>query len=447
MAVALAVVVAGVGLVAWITGDDDDLDSVAVGDGQSIVAGPERTATTAGLQAFVTGSDRPDGGPGVVTADPTVTGSTATGGDGDVDPSTTGSTSTSTSTSTSASTSASTPSSSRSGPTTTRSTTGSTARPTNQPTTTRPTTQTSTTQAPTTRATTDQPTTSRAPTTARPTTTTPTTTASTTTTRPTTTTTRATTTTGGGDDDPGSGTVVWEDTFDRLDPSTWRLEHSTYGDGNNELQCYQPDNVAVRDGKLVLSARTETVTCPGGSTRQVSSGMVRSRGVTFSPGQAIEFRVKLTPADPDDQGGLWPAVWSSSWAGSWPLGGELDYLEVMTAEDPTRAMFSMHYAGPDGSHALQNRGVRGGVDFSEQWHTIRFDYGEGGRLRWYLDGVLGFSVDAADTRQGYPAPFDQAIGEIKINLALGGRPGPLAAGAVGSTGATFEVDYIRIIQL
>ena len=246
---------------------------------------------------------------------------------------------------------------------------------------------------------------------------------------------------------PPAGTVIWEDHFDRLDTSTWSLEHSTYGDGNRELQCYRPENVSVRDGALVLAARTETAVCPGGSVREVSSGMVRSQGVDFSPGQAIEFRVKLTPADPDDQGGLWPAVWASSWAGSWPRGGELDWLEVMTAEDPTRAMFSLHYAGPDGRHRLQNRGVSGGEDFSAAWHTVRFDYGLDGRLRWYLDGRLAFAVDGADTLQGYPAPFDRTIGEIKINLALGGTPGPLAPGAVGTTGATFAVDYIRILQL
>jgi hypothetical protein len=246
---------------------------------------------------------------------------------------------------------------------------------------------------------------------------------------------------------PPAGTVIWEDRFDTFDTTVWRVEHSTYGDGNGELQCYRPDNVAVSGGNLVLAARTETVVCPNGQTRRVSSGMVRSRGVSFTPGQAIEFRVKLTPADHDDQGGLWPAVWASSWAGSWPSGGELDWLEVMTAEDPTRAMFSLHHADPTGAHRLQNRGVAGPRDFSAAWHTVRFDYGHGGRLRWYLDGALAFSVDGADTLQGYPAPFDQTIGEIKVNLALGGSPGPLAPGALGATGATFAVDYIRIIQL
>jgi hypothetical protein len=175
--------------------------------------------------------------------------------------------------------------------------------------------------------------------------------------------------------------------------------------------------------------------------------MVRSRGLTFSPGQAIEFRVKLTPDNPNDQGGLWPAVWASSWAGSWPYGGELDWLEVMTAEDPSRSMFSMHYADRSGSHELQNKAVPMGAYFSDGWHTVRFDYGYGGRLTWYLDGRQVFAVNAAQTSQGYPAPFDQTIREIKINLALGGTPGPLAPGALGSSGATFEVDYIKVFNL
>ncbi len=276
------------------------------------------------------------------------------------------------------------------------------------------------------------------PTTSTPTTSAPTTSIPTTTSIPSTSTTR-----------PPSGQVVWQDNFDQLNAGTWSREHSTYGDGNNELQCYRPENVSVRNGKLVLKAVTETYTCPGGDTRQVTSGMIRSSGVTFSPGQSLEFRVKLTPNDPTDQGGLWPAVWSSGWGGGgWPAGGELDYIEVMTAEDPNRVMSSMHYSGLDGSHEHQNRGAYLGKNFSADWHVIRFDYGRNGVLVWWLDGQESFRVESAATMQGYPAPFDQQIGEIKINLALGGRPGPLAPGALGtgSSGATFEVDYIRIIQ-
>lgn len=203
----------------------------------------------------------------------------------------------------------------------------------------------------------------------------------------------------------------------------------------------------MANGRLILTARHETYACPGAGTRTVTSGMVRSRGLTFSPGQGIEFRVKLTPADPDDQAGLWPAVWASSWAGPWPRGGEMDWLEVMTAENPRRSMHSIHYADSSGGHALQNRGAYLDGYFSDHWHTVRFDYGHGGHLRWYLDGKQVFAVTGANTLQGYPAPFDQTVGEIKINLAIGGTPGALSWGALGTTGATFEIDYIRVFDL
>jgi len=241
---------------------------------------------------------------------------------------------------------------------------------------------------------------------------------------------------------------VWVDDFDVFDGSRWVVEHSTYGDGNGELQCYRPENVSVSGGRLVLRAVSETYTCPNGSTRLVTSGMVRSRGVSFGPGQAIEFRVKLSPGDEANQGGLWPAVWSSGWAGGgWPAGGELDFLEVMTANDARRSVFSVHYAKPGGSHGVTNRGVIGSDNFSVGWHTIRFEYGRGGVLRWYLDGALVHTVTSLDTLQGYPAPFDQATNQIKINLAVGGRPGPLDPRALGPNGATFEIDYIQLSSL
>ncbi len=247
--------------------------------------------------------------------------------------------------------------------------------------------------------------------------------------------------------EPPVDRIVWEEHFNTLDGGRWAREHSTYGDGNGELQCYRPENVQVANGRLILTAKSENYTCPNGSRRDVTSGMIRSRGLTFSPGQAIEFRVKLTPPDPQNQSGLWPAVWASSWAGSWPRGGELDFLEVMTAEDPRRAVFSLHYANRAGSHELQNKAVPMSSYFSSDWHTIRFNYGTNGKLEWFMDGTKVFSVSAADTVQGYPAPFDQTIGEIKINLAVGGRPGPLGSGVLGSAGATFEVDYIKVFNL
>ncbi len=285
------------------------------------------------------------------------------------------------------------------------------------------------------------PPTTAAPTTAIPTTASPTTTAPTTTPATTAPPTTAPPTTQG----PGLAgkTLVFADEFDSFNSSIWTAEHSTYGDGNNELQCYTTQQVGVANGKLVLTAEARTETCPNGDTRDVTSGMVRSRGVEFAPGQTIEFRVKLTPNDAANQAGLWPAVWSSGWAGGWPTGGEWDGLEVMTANDPARSVYSIHYANSAGRHDKTSKEIVGSENFSANWHIVRFDYGIDGVLTWHLDGQVVSVVDAADTIQGYPAPFDSAMTQLKINLALGGTPGALDARALP---ATFEVDYIRIYE-
>ena len=259
------------------------------------------------------------------------------------------------------------------------------------------------------------------------------------------TTTSTTTTTVPTTPPPNERTLVFEENFNSLSPSRWKTEHSTYGDGNNELQCYTPQQVSVANGSLVLTAEKRTETCPNGSTRDVTSGMVRSNGLTFSPGQSIEWRVKLTPTDSANQAGLWPAFWSSGWAGGgWPNGGEWDGFEVMTARNPKRSVFSIHYAKPDGSHGKTGKEVVAGANFSDSWHTFRFDYGTDGVLVWFMDGTEVQRVTNAPTAQGWPAPFDQAMTELKINLALGGNPGALDERALP---ATYQVDYIRIYDM
>lgn len=240
----------------------------------------------------------------------------------------------------------------------------------------------------------------------------------------------------------GGRPLVYAEEFDSLDTSRWRKEHSTYGDGNNELQCYTPQQVSIADGKLVLKAESRTETCPNGSTRRVTSGMVRSRGIDFSPGQYIEYRVKLTPADERRQGGLWPAFWASGFGGGgWPRGGEWDGLEVMTARDPKRAAFNLHYLDSDSRHAQSPGRFFLDQPFSAAWHVLGFDYGRDGHMKWYLDNELVHEVRDADTLQGWPRPFDVPMTELKINLALGGNPGPLDAAALP---ATYEIDYVRL---
>ena len=59
----------------------------------------------------------------------------------------------------------------------------------------------------------------------------------------------------------GGYKLVWEDNFDgaALNRDYWSEEVNGSGSGNNELQYYvdNADNVAVRDGNLVITARRQ----------------------------------------------------------------------------------------------------------------------------------------------------------------------------------------------
>ncbi len=249
-------------------------------------------------------------------------------------------------------------------------------------------------------------------------------------------------------DKPTAPQLVWQDEFTTLDTTTWRPEHSTYGDGNNELQCYRPQNVSVQDGSLVLTAKKENYTCPNGSVRNATSGMVRG-AVHFEYGQRIEFRVKVNPADEDDQRGLWPALWASSWnGGGWPTGGEFDWLEYV-GTTPNRANHAIHFADSTGKHRHVSKAIDLNEKFSDTWHTIGFDWTD--ELVWYLDGEEVQRLDPkAIGAKGSPfGPNARPVTQIKLNFALGGNwPGPLGPTTLDAEGNTnFAIDYVRIYDL
>ena len=98
--------------------------------------------------------------------------------------------------------------------------------------------------------------------------------------------------------------LVWKDNFDgsALNRDYWNVEVNGSGCGNNELQYYvdNADNVAVRDGNLVITARRQDY-----DGHAFTSGRVNTCGkVGFTYG-IVEARIKL----PKTANGLWPAFW------------------------------------------------------------------------------------------------------------------------------------------
>ena len=117
------------------------------------------------------------------------------------------------------------------------------------------------------------------------------------------------------------GELVWSDEFDGTALNTEYWTHST-GDGdavtgpgwgNDELQVYTTDAVAVDGGALKITAN--------GSPGAYTSGRINSQGKFEFMYGTLEASIKI----PDLLGGLWPALWmmgTSYGTVEWPNAGK-----------------------------------------------------------------------------------------------------------------------------
>ena len=175
--------------------------------------------------------------------------------------------------------------------------------------------------------------------------------------------------------------------------------------------------------------------------------MVRANNFSFSPGQALEFRLRLNVADSKNQAGLLPAIWSSDWAGGgWPIGGKLDYFELAPGIDPHEPFFSAHYQGINGGTVNRKGAIDLGKNFSGQWHTIRVEY-RPEDITWFVDDQLTYQFIGENLELGAPTPFNQEITNLNINLGIGGEGGQLDTEALDRSRTNLRIDYIEVSNL
>lgn len=251
--------------------------------------------------------------------------------------------------------------------------------------------------------------------------------------------------------------LSWSDDFDQgtLDATKWRVESSRFGHGNDELQCYTPENVSVRDGNLVLEARRQTVRCPQQS-QDFTSGMVRGN-LPIRQG-AVEIRARMPSG-----AGMLPALWMlpvERVYGPDGKSGEIDIVEVNTTK-PDVAHGTVHWHYPDCGWGCSRYGGEfpiGEPGLDEEFHTYRLEWGPG-RIAWFVDGIgyyeLGdnarrrWSSEAVNPVAGsveYPKPFDEHNPMYLImNVAVGGKwPGtPPASTRFPSA---MLVDWVKVYE-
>jgi beta-glucanase (GH16 family) len=147
-----------------------------------------------------------------------------------------------------------------------------------------------------------------------------------------------------------------------------------------ERQCYNPANVKLSDGALVLSLVWQVNWC-GGKERAYASGMVNTNGKFAFTYGFMEARIWLPGRGP--QIANWPVFWADGQ--NWPEDGEIDVVEGLGG----RACW----------HFIYSQGNPGGCamgEFTNGWHTFGADW-EPGSITYYYDGRVVGMVDSGVT--------------------------------------------------
>ncbi len=239
---------------------------------------------------------------------------------------------------------------------------------------------------------------------------------------------------------------IFNDNFDGTSVNTanWNVQNnSTFGDGNNERQCYMAANTVVSGGSLKLIGKQQSV-----CGREYSSGMVttKAQGGTqkfkFKYGYT-EIRAKLPKG-----GGFWPAFWlvGADTAPGWPQYGEMDVFEGYGTY-PCCVEETFHwYNGGHKQEGGQARDV-GSTDNTD-WHTYGLNW-TSNRLDFYIDGVKRQTFTPSDSGATAALSYEHTI---HVNLAIGGSGPEQYHGWTngdwksGELPGTYEVDYVRVWQ-
>lgn len=239
-----------------------------------------------------------------------------------------------------------------------------------------------------------------------------------------------------------STTVKWADEFDKDGaPSAdfWTYDLGGGGFGNNEKQVYtkDPENVIIKDGNLVITARHNAIWPDYTSTRILSKGKK-----DFLYGR-VEVRAKLPVGK-----GTWPAIWTLASQTSygdafWPDNGELDIMEHV-GFDQDRIHNNIHTKAFNHSIGTNKGNNRVVTDVSTKFHTYTMDWLPTG-VTFSIDGEKNFEFKKESWYSWREWPFDKPQ-HLIMNIAVGGNWG----GQQGIDNSVFPqqmlVDYVRYYE-
>jgi beta-glucanase (GH16 family) len=246
----------------------------------------------------------------------------------------------------------------------------------------------------------------------------------------------------------GRGELAWADEFvgDAVDKRRWTVRDRTKLSFDQAI--IRSRNVSVRDGKLLIEARRESL---GG--RAFTTGYLDSIGHFSQRHGRWEIRARLPVAEGASRG-MWPAFWLR--ADDAP--GEIDVMEAWgTPADhprtgPARYAWNVHEdtRRPPGSGGGRLNGwgtTADSASLADDFHVFAVDWSPT-CLRFSLDGKTTGSV-AMDSRPWLAESLRGTV-NMRLNLQVGSRFwGRVDTDRPGLTHlpAALVVDYVRVYRV
>lgn len=230
--------------------------------------------------------------------------------------------------------------------------------------------------------------------------------------------------------------LIFEDHFDgnALNEAYWNYEFGNgcpdlCGWGNNERQFYAKENIEVKDGNLVITAKFDGTT--------YTSGKINTKNnIEFQYG-IVEVRAKLATGK-----GIWPAIWmlgSNISDVGWPKSGEIDIMEYV-GKNPHEIHSTLHT--PDSHGQSKNTKITTIKTIEDGFHIYKADWTKD-FIKFYIDGVLTYTF-SPEIKDDATWPFDNPF-YLLLNVAVGGNfGGPEVDDSIFPQ--EFLIDYVKIFK-
>ncbi len=213
------------------------------------------------------------------------------------------------------------------------------------------------------------------------------------------------------------------DEFDgtSLDEAKWK--NGIWYDVTSDL-AFHPDNVSVRDGNLVLTAKKETY-----NGKNYTAAAVESKFEVPGTATYVEVRAKAL----DKKANVLSAIWLQSSPLTWAMNPnpEIDIMETFDYSKMTSTLHTWRQS-PNLHLKMGSNGWNTGLDaISADYHTYALERRDG-TLRFYFDGNLTWE------RTSYEDSFVELSRHMVLSLE-----GHLGAPVEEYLPGEFLIDYVR----